>query len=140
VDQNTGTVTLRATFANPTGILLPGMYVRAHLSQATAHDAILVPQTGVSRDPRGNATVLLVGPDNKAVSRAIKAERTIGDKWLVTAGLAAGDKVIVEGLNALKPGQLTHPVPAGSPPRQHGGGQGAGGRHGGSGDAAKSGD
>jgi membrane fusion protein (multidrug efflux system) len=137
VDQNTGTVTLRATFPNPTGILLPGMYVRAHLSQATAHDAILVPQVAVSRDPRGNATVYVVGADNKAASRAIKAERTIGDKWLVTAGLAAGDKVITEGLNGLKPGQLVHPVPAGSPPRQRGAGQGSGARHGG---ATKSGD
>jgi membrane fusion protein (multidrug efflux system) len=137
VDQNTGTVTLRATFPNPTGILLPGMYVRAHLSQATAHNAILVPQTGVSRDPRGNATVYVVGPDNKATVRAIQAERTIGDKWLVTAGLAAGDKVITEGLNGVKPGQLVRPVPAGSPPRQQ---SGPGGRHGGSDGASKSGD
>jgi membrane fusion protein (multidrug efflux system) len=138
VDQNTGTVTLRATFPNPSGILLPGMYVRAHLSQATAHDAILVPQTGVSRDPRGNATVYVVGPDNKAAVRAIKAERTIGDKWLVTAGLATGDKVITEGLDRVKPGQLVHPVPAGSAPRPPGGH--GGGRGGSSGGASKSGD
>ena len=131
VDQNTGTVTLRATFPNPSGILLPGMYVRAHLSQATAHDAILVPQTGVSRDPRGNATVFLVGPDNKAQVRAIKADRTVGDKWLVTAGLAPGDKVIVEGLDKLKPGALVRPVPAGSPPHPPGGGPGGHGGHGG---------
>jgi membrane fusion protein (multidrug efflux system) len=136
VDPNTGTVTLRATFPNPTGILLPGMYVRARLSQATAHNAILAPQQGVSRDPRGNATVYVVGPDNKAVLRAIKADQTIGDKWLVTAGLAPGDKVITEGLDRLKPGQLVHPVPAGSPPRQHGG---PGGGHGAHGDASKSG-
>ncbi len=130
VDQNTGTVTLRATFANPTGILLPGMYVRAHLSQATAHDAMLIPQTGVTRDPRGNATVYVVGPDNKAAIRQIKADRTIGDKWLVTAGLAPGDKVITEGTDKVKPGQAVHPVPAGSAPRPpggHGGGSHAGG-------------
>ena len=145
VDQSTGTVTLRATFPNPTGILLPGMYVRAHLSQATAHDAMLVPQTGVSRDPRGNATVYVVGSDNKAAVRAIKADRTIGDKWLVTAGLAPGDKVVTEGLDKVKPGQPVHPVPAGSAPRPPGGrsgGQGGGhggGRGGGSGDSPRSG-
>jgi len=131
VDQNTGTVTLRATFPNPTGILLPGMYVRAHLSQATAHNAILTPQVAVSRDPRGAATVYVVGPDNKAALRRITADRTIGDKWLVTAGLAAGDKVITEGLDKLKPGQVVPPVPAGSPPRAAGGAKGgAGGGHG----------
>jgi membrane fusion protein (multidrug efflux system) len=124
VDQNTGTVTLRATFPNPTGILLPGMYVRAHLSQATAHDAILAPQVAVSRDPRGAATVYVVGPDNKAALRRITADRTIGDKWLVTSGLTAGDKVITEGLDKVKPGQVVHPVPAGSPPRAAGGSNG----------------
>ena len=135
VDQNTGTVTLRATFPNPTGLLLPGMYVRAHLSQATAHDVILAPQQGVSRDPRGNATVYLVGPGNKAVLRTVTASRTVGDKWLVTAGLAPGDKVITEGLANVKANQPVHPVPAGSAPRQHpggaGGGSGGGARRGG---------
>jgi membrane fusion protein (multidrug efflux system) len=122
VDLNTGTVTLRATFPNPTGLLMPGMYVRASLSQATAQNVILAPQQGVSRDPRGNATVYLVGPGNKAVQRTIKAERTIGDKWLVTSGLAPGDKVITEGLDKVKPNQPVHPVPAGSPPRRPPGG------------------
>ncbi len=127
VDPNTGTVTLRATFPNPTGLLLPGMYVRARLSQATAQNAILVPQQGVSRDPRGNATVYLVGLDNKAVPRMIKADRTVGDNWLVVSGLAVGDKVITEGLNNLKPNQTVRPVPAGSAPRH-----GPGGKNGGS--------
>jgi membrane fusion protein (multidrug efflux system) len=117
VDMNTGTVTLRATFPNPTGLLLPGMYVRARLSQATAQNAILAPQQGVSRDPRGNATVYLVGAGNKAVLRTIQANQTVGDKWLVTSGLAPGDKLIVEGLNNLKPNQPVRPVPAGSAPR-----------------------
>jgi len=119
VNENTGTVTLRATFPNPQGLLLPGMYVRARFSQATAQNAILAPQQGVSRDPRGNATVFLVGPGDKAVLRTITATRTVGDKWLVTAGLAPGDKVITEGLDNVKPGQPVRPVPAGSPPRQH---------------------
>lgn len=127
VDPNTGTVTLRATFPNPNGLLLPGMYVRAHLSQATAQNAILVPQQGVSRDPRGNATVYLVGPGDKAVQRTIQAGTTVGDKWLVTSGLAAGDKVITEGLSNLKPDQSVHPVPAGSAPRRQADRGGAGG-------------
>jgi len=117
VDANTGTVTLRASFPNPKGLLLPGMYVRAKLSQATANNAILVPQQGVSRDPKGAATVMLVGPGGKAVSRPITADRSIGDKWLVTNGLKAGDKVIVEGLGKIKPGQPIIAVPAGSAPR-----------------------
>ena len=138
VDQNTGTVTLRAAFPNPQGLLLPGMYVRTRLTQAAAPNAILVPQQGVSRDPRGNATVYLVGPGDKAVLRTVKADRTIGDKWLVTSGLTTGDRVIVEGLDKVKPNQPLHPVPAGSTPR-HGGGPGVpggagGGKAGGKGD------
>jgi membrane fusion protein, multidrug efflux system len=126
VDQNTGTVTLRATFPNPSGILLPGMFVRARFSQATAQDAILVPQQAVSRDPRGEATVYLVGPGDRAVSRIIKADRTVGDKWLVTAGLAPGDKVITEGLANVKPNEPIRPAPAGSAPRRPRGGGPAG--------------
>jgi membrane fusion protein (multidrug efflux system) len=118
VDQNTGTVTLRARFPNPSGLLLPGMYVRARLAQAIAQNAILVPQQAVSRDPRGGGTVMLVGPNSKAVLRTITSDRTVGDKWLVTSGLQAGDKVIVEGLSRVKPGQTVRPVPAGSPPRR----------------------
>jgi membrane fusion protein (multidrug efflux system) len=117
VDQNTGTVTLRARFPNPSGLLLPGMYVRARLSQAIAQNAILVPQQAVSRDPRGGGSVLLVGPNSKAVMQTISSDRTVGDKWLVTSGLKAGDKVIVEGLSRIKPGQTVRPVLAGSPPR-----------------------
>lgn len=129
VDPATGTVTLRARFPNPEGVLLPGMYVRAKLSQATATDAILVPQAGLSRDPRGQATVVLVGPGNKAVSRVVKTDRTVGDKWLVTAGLKPGDKVIVEGLGRLRINQPIRPVPAGAPPLpiRRGGAGGAGG-------------
>ncbi|QXQ05639.1 efflux RND transporter periplasmic adaptor subunit [Sphingosinicellaceae bacterium] len=117
VDQTTGTVTLRATFPNPKGLLLPGMYVRARLSQATAPDAILAPQTGVARDPRGSATALVVGPGNKAVLRNITADRTVGNAWLVTSGLKAGDRLIVEGLGQIKAGQVVKPVPAGSKPQ-----------------------
>lgn len=118
VDPTTGTVTLRARFPNPQGVLLPGMYVRARFSQATVRNAILVPQTGVARDPTGNATALVVGSGNKAESRKIVADRTVGDKWLVTGGLADNDRVIVEGLSRIKAGQAIRPVPAGSPPRK----------------------
>jgi len=114
VDPNTGTVTLRARFSNPSGVLLPGMYVRARFSQATRPNGILVPQQGVSRNPKGDATVLVVGPGNKAVQRAVTAPQTVGDQWLVTSGLAAGDKVITEGLGRIQPGQAIRPVPAGS--------------------------
>jgi membrane fusion protein (multidrug efflux system) len=115
VDPSTGTVTLRARFPNPQNLLLPGMFVRARFSQATLNNVLLAPQQAVARTPRGEATVLIVGPDNKVVSRLIKADRTMGDKWLVTSGLAAGDKVIVEGLGRVRPGQTVRPVPAGSP-------------------------
>ena len=144
VDPTTGTVTLRARFPNPSGLLLPGMYVRAQLSQATARNAILVPQPGLSRGPRGDATVMLVGPNNKAVQRDVKADRTVGDKWLVTAGLKPGDKLIVEGLGRIKDGQAIDPVPAGSKPKPRpegsgkrgGGSGGSGGAGGGAGGAS----
>ena len=105
--------TLRARFPNSQGLLLPGMYVRATLSQATVANAILVPQAAVSRDPRGGATVLVVGPGNKAVRKPITADRTVGDRWLVTAGLEPGERVIVEGLIKVKAGQPVVPTPAG---------------------------
>ena len=125
VDQNTGTVTLRARFPNAQGLLLPGMYVRATLSQATVGNAILVPQAGVSRDPQGRATVYVVGDGNKAIRKTVTADRTIGDKWLVTAGLKPGERVIVEGLGTIRPNATIVPVPAGSkskrPPAAGGG-------------------
>ena len=117
VDTSTGTVTLRATFPNPQGLLLPGMFVRARLVQETVANAILVPQRGLSRTPHGDATVLVVGPGDVAIERVVTTDRTVGDKWLVTKGLAPGDRVIVEGLGRIKAGQKVVPVPAGSPPR-----------------------
>jgi membrane fusion protein (multidrug efflux system) len=131
VDQTTGTVTLRARFPNPQGLLLPGMYVRARLVQQTIANAVLVPQSAVSRDPQGNATVMVVGPGNKAMQRRIATDRTLGDQWIVTAGLAAGDKVITEGLGKIKPGQAVQPVPAGSPSLRGGGARGGAGAPGG---------
>jgi len=104
VDQGTGTVLLRALFPNHDHMLLPGLYVRAELREGTDDKAILVPQQGVSRNPHGDATVMLVGPGNKAVLKIVQAARTIGANWLVTGGLAPGDKVIVDGLQQLQPG------------------------------------
>lgn len=115
VDAGTGSVTLRAVFPNPNGVLLPGMYVRASLTQGVASGGILVPQTAVSRDPKGAASVMLVGAKGPE-PRPITLGRTIGDKWLVTSGLNAGDKVIVEGLMKVRPGAPIKAVPAGSAP------------------------
>jgi membrane fusion protein (multidrug efflux system) len=115
VDQNTGTVTLRARFANPQGILLPGMFVKAQFAQAIDVTAFFVPQAGVSRDPKGNATVWVVGPGNTAVQRTIVADRTQGQYWVVTQGLAAGEKVITQGTANLRDGARIKPVPASAP-------------------------
>lgn len=104
VDPNTGSQVIRALFPNPNGLLLPGMFVRASLAQGTDQNAILVPQRAVSRDERGKATVMVIGADNKVEPRVLQTSRTIGDNWLVTGGLKAGDKVIVAGGMMLRPG------------------------------------
>lgn len=117
VDQNTGTVTIRARFPNPQGLLLPGMYVTAQFAQAVQTGAILVPQQAVSRDPKGNATLFVVGPGNRAVQRTVAAAQTQGPNWVVTQGLAAGEKVITQGLANVKDGAQIKPVPASAPQR-----------------------
>ncbi|CDW15776.1 acriflavin resistance protein A precursor [Salmonella enterica subsp. enterica serovar Paratyphi A] len=104
VDQTTGSITLRAIFPNPDHTLLPGMFVRARLQEGTKPTALLVPQQGVTRTPRGDATVLVVGADNKVETRQIVASQAIGNKWLVTDGLKAGDRVVVSGLQKVRPG------------------------------------
>ncbi|EBK3309046.1 multidrug efflux pump subunit AcrA [Salmonella enterica subsp. enterica serovar Cerro] len=104
VDQTTGSITLRAIFPNPDHTLLPGMFVRARLQEGTKPTALLVPQQGVTRTPRGDATVLVVGADNKVETHQIVASQAIGDKWLVTNGLKAGDRVVVSGLQKVRPG------------------------------------
>lgn len=104
VDQSTGSITLRAIIPNPQHSLLPGMYVRAEIDQGQQKDALLVPQQGITRNPRGEATALIADAHNKAQLRQVTANQAIGDKWLVTSGLQAGDRVIVSGLMRLKPG------------------------------------
>ena len=124
VDQNTGTVTLRARFSNPQAILLPGMFVTAEFAQAIDTSAYLVPQQAITRDPKGNATLFVVGPGNRAVQRVVVAERTQGPYWVVTQGLAPGEKVITQGTANLRDGAQIKPVPASAP---QGGRKGAAG-------------
>lgn len=116
VDQSTGTVTIRARFANPQSILLPGMFVTAQFAQAIQTSAILVPQQAVARDPQGNATLFVVS-GNRAVQRTVIADRTLGTDWVVTQGLAPGEKVITQGLANVKDGTQIKPVPASAPQR-----------------------
>ncbi|CFR08880.1 multidrug efflux protein [Yersinia frederiksenii] len=104
VDETTGSITIRAIFPNPNEALLPGMFVRARLDEGVRPDALLVPQQGVTRNPRGEATAMVVGADDKVEIRTLVANQAIGNKWLVTEGLKAGDRLIVSGLQKIRPG------------------------------------
>lgn len=115
VDPGTGSVTLRAVFPNPRGELLPGMYVRAKLEQGVNADAILLPHAAVSRDPRGNATVMVVNEQDAVEVRIVRAERSLGDQWVVSEGLSAGERVIVEGLQRVRPGASVKVERVGAP-------------------------
>lgn len=110
VDPSTGMLLLRAIFPNPKRQLLPGMFVRTRLIEGSQPQAILVPQKAVTRTPNGEASVFLVGPDNKVVTRKIKASRTIKDQWLVSDGVAVGDQVILDNLMKIRPGLVVKPV------------------------------
>jgi len=104
VDQGTGSVTLRAEFPNPDGTLLPGMFVHERIEEGVNPAALLVPQQGVTHDAKGEPTAMVLNAQNQAETRVIKTDRAIGDQWLVSEGLTAGDKVIVQGLQSVKPG------------------------------------
>ena len=104
VDQGTGSVTIRAIFPNDHGLLLPGMFVRETIEEGVRQNGLLVPQQGITRNSRGDATALVVGSDNKVATRIVTTDRAIGDKWLVTGGLNDGDRVIVEGVQKVHPG------------------------------------
>ena len=104
VDPSTGSFALRVVVDNPDHLLLPGMYVRAVVANGVRQNAVLVPQQGIARDPKGNTTAMVVDKDNKAELRPVKVSQTIGDQWLVESGLKAGEKVIVEGLQKIGPG------------------------------------
>lgn len=111
VDQTTGSVTLRVVFPNPDGLLLPGMFVRALLKEGIDQNAILIPQQSVSRDPKGNPVALIVDADNKVQQRSLTIDRAIGVQWLVTSGLAPGDRLIVEGIQKARPGTSVSVAP-----------------------------
>lgn len=111
VDQTTGTVTVRAIFPNPDRELLPGMFVRARITQGATKDSLTVPQKAIVRDASGGASVWVPGPKNRALLQPIQVSRMVGDRWIVTGGLHAGDKVIVDGLQSLRPGVAVAPVP-----------------------------
>ncbi|WP_260927854.1 efflux RND transporter periplasmic adaptor subunit [Novosphingobium sp. 9] len=110
VDPDAGTVTIRARFPNPDGTLLPGMFARVETPQGVVPNAILAPQQGISRDAKGDATALVVDASNKVVQRQVTLGQAIGSKWLVTGGLKAGDKLIVEGTGKVQPGASVKPV------------------------------
>lgn len=125
VDVGTGSVNLRATFPNPTQQLLPGMYVRGRLKEGVEPAALLVPQRAVTRDADGNASVLVVGKDDKLELRRIETRRAAGDAWLVGSGLEAGDRVVVSGPLRLSPGMPVRVAPAGGGPTSGPGAPGA---------------
>jgi membrane fusion protein (multidrug efflux system) len=118
VAPDTSMVQLRAIFPNPDAELLPGLFVRAIVKQGVLENAILIPQQGVSRTPDGKAQVWLVGEDGKAMRKSVTAVRAIGDKWLITEGLEAGDRVVVAGVQKLQPGIEVHAVEAGEDAQQ----------------------
>jgi membrane fusion protein (multidrug efflux system) len=111
-------VILRIVFPNPEGVLLPGMFIRAVVKEGISEQAILIPQQSVSRDPKGNPMTMLVNAENKAEQVRLILDRSVEDKWFVTSGLKAGDRVIVEGLQRVRPGvpvRIAEPKPAGNP-------------------------
>lgn len=116
VDPTTGSFLLRVVVPNPKSLLMPGMYVRAVLGEGERAGALLAPQRGIMRDPRGNATALVVGADGKVQPRTVKVSRAVGDQWLVDDGLKEGDRLIVEGLQKVQPGMPVKATEAGSAP------------------------
>lgn len=120
VDPTTGSVILRIVFPNPEGVLLPGMFVRAVVREGTNEQAILIPQQCVARDPKGNPSVLLVDAEGKVQPRSLTLDRAIGDQWLVSTGLASGERVVVEGMQKARPGS-TVKVVAGDADRKEAG-------------------
>jgi membrane fusion protein (multidrug efflux system) len=111
VDPTTGSVILRVVFPNPKGVLLPGMFVRAVVEEGVNRQAIMVPQQAVARTPKGDPFALIVDAEGKVQQRMLSLDRAIGDVWLVSSGLAPGERVIVEGMQKIKPGASVKVVP-----------------------------
>jgi len=116
VDPTTGSFTLQVVVPNPDALLRPGMYVQAVVEEGIAPQAVLAPQRGITRDPKGNATALVVGADDKVEMRQVAVSRTVGDSWFVQSGLAPGDRVIVEGVQKVRPGAEVKPIEATAAP------------------------
>jgi membrane fusion protein (multidrug efflux system) len=116
VEPTTGSFLLRVEVPNPGNALLPGMFVRALVGSGVRPQGLLVPQQGIGRDPRGNASAMIVGADGRVEVRPVQVSRTVGDKWLVDGGLAPGDRVIVEGLQKIQPGMPVQAKEAGAGP------------------------
>ncbi|MGE5516860.1 MAG: efflux RND transporter periplasmic adaptor subunit [Bacteroidota bacterium] len=114
VDQTTGAVQVRAVFPNPAKQLYPGLFVRARVEQGVRDNAVLVPQQALVRTPDGGAAVWVVAADNKVGQRPVVTAQVIGDKWLINSGVQAGDRVVVEGLQKIRPGAEVRPVEAGA--------------------------
>lgn len=112
VNASTGTVIMRAVFPNPDHLLLPGMFVRAEVQEGARHDAVLVPQKGVTHNRQGNATALVVNQDGQVESRVLQTGRAIGKNWIVLSGVEPGEQVIVEGVQKVQPGAAVKAVPA----------------------------
>lgn len=112
VDPTSASVILRMVFPNPNGVLLPGMFVRTVIIEGVNEQAILIPQQAVSRDPKGNPMALIMDGDGKAAPRMLSLDRAIGSQWLVSTGLAPGDRVIVEGIQRVRPGAAVKVAPA----------------------------
>lgn len=110
VDPMTGSVDMRVVVPNPELLLLPGMYVRAVVSNAVVEDGLLVPQRGITRNPQGRAIAMVVGPDDTVEARTVNVSSTVGDSWLVRDGLSPGDRVVVEGLQKISPGTTVEPT------------------------------
>jgi membrane fusion protein (multidrug efflux system) len=115
VNQATGSVTVRALFPNPQFVLLPGMFVHARIEEGVVDNAVLVPQVGVTHNPQGDATALVVGADNKVALRKLQLKGTRGDQWVVQAGLGDGDRVIVAGVQKVQPGAVVQATEAAAP-------------------------
>ena len=116
VDEGTGSVTLRAQFSNADGMLLPGMYVRARLPQGTRSDAILVPHKALSRDPLGIDRHHQRVAESKVVARPVQVAQSLGENWVVTSGVKAGERIIIEGLQKVRPGVAVQAEEAGAAP------------------------
>lgn len=114
VDETTGSITLRAVIPNPQHRLLPGMFVRARLDEGVDPAALLVPQVAITRNPRGDAVALVVGTDNKVAQKTVITGKALGDEWQVLSGLEAGERVVVSGVQKIKPGEAVsaHEQPA----------------------------